>query len=1061
MKRKFFSSLLMMVFAVASVGMFVSCKDYDDDIQKVNTDVSNLAGNLQTVKADLEQQLTDAKSGYDTQISQINEAMQQAGADQDALSAKIDELTADYSADVARLEASIAAAQEAINAAQADRIQEALEGYAALTGKVDEFTEDVEGRIAAATKNIEMQQEALDLFEQKLNEAGLSIDGLTEQLAAANVSLEDVKAAIAASNGDIDTLKEQMGLAENAVDDINDQLSLLMVYIEKILSGLVFAPDFYYGGIEAMEAPVLYYTPVILDNNSTQANPLENGETWAYATTGEVSTTPSVVANYHMNPSYYDVANIKSMNVISDDKEYVAMGGMTRAAASAPAVQKYYGNDNGLLSVVLDLDGDKISRQEDEVTVLAVQAHINADGTTDSTVTSDYAAVAKSDIKNIDIADKTLSDPRCSYNAGGMMSGFFHIYDVAAEAIATAPTHEIIYDDQNGVNLLDLVQMHYIRNYAANESAADDVSKYGLKWQFELSHYTRGGNATSESVHARFIDEAKTKIVACKVDEKGNPVEGVADRTALGRTPMVRVTLVDTLNNNKVVSVGFIKFLITEKDPTPSEAITIEFPDNGVDLNCDGYNRKLTWAEVEAKVLGTLNMSKEEFENNYEVEKISGNTCQLYEELNGTYVKSSNYGTVVEHPDPNHNETSVLEWTIDGNTLYNAVWDPATSTYMTGQSLTTIVRFAAKNSTSQDVYVVFNTGEIYTPTASWENTNKLSNYWAAANSKLGSGYDEIHNNILSPDDAGTPAGAGNVFENNILSTLEGNKVATAVTMSGNTATGSFAEANLLYEYKFVIDPDYAKLTGQSGTEYTMTVDASGKVLSAYVNSPVDAQVVATLSTTSGSNVDGNYVTYVHGAYAHDLLNAVSHDVENLAKCVTASVGLYAKNGCDFQLPIANNVFDVKFLRPIDAEGAKEKTFVDAGDKANMLKLYELVEFGDWRDVAWKDSYVAYYGITSIDPVISEITTTMDGGTLGQTLLSDKSNLVRFYKDGGDAASIFGGVQFGYLVYDNNGQVLSTFQIRVPLDITYYWGTLRTYVDITINNTGGNNLPARR
>ena len=1051
----------MMVFAVASVGMFVSCKDYDEDIQKVNSDVQDLQGSLQTVKTDLEQQLTDAKSGYDTQISQINEAMQQAGADQDALSAKIDELTTDYLAKVAALESKLNAAQEAINAAQADRIQEALEGYAALTGDVEAFKEDVEGLIEVATKSIDEQKEALASFEQKLNEAGITIDGLDEKLQAANETLNTVQSDIEASNGEIETLKEQMGLAKNAVDDVNDQLSVLEAFIEKILSGLVFAPDFYYGGIEAMEAPVLYYTPIDLHNNSTQSNPLETGETWAYSTIGEVSSTPSVTANYHMNPSYYDVANIKSMNVISDDKEYVAMGGMTRAAASAPAVQKYYGNDNGLLSVVLDLDGNKISRQEDEVTVLAVQAHINAEGTTDSTVTSDYAAVAKSDIKNIDIADKTLGDPRCSYNAGGMMSGYFHIYDEAANAIVTAPTHEIIYDDQVGINLLDLVQMHYIRNYAANESAADDVSKYGLKWQFELSHYTQGGNATSESVHARFIDEAKTTIVACKVDENGNPVEGVADRTALGRTPMVRVSLVDTLHNNQVVSVGFIKFLITEKTPTPEEAITITFDNpNGVDLNCDGYNRKLTWAEVEAKVLGELNMSKEEFENNYEVEKVSGNICQIYQEQNGTYVKSNDYGIVEEHPDPNHNETSVLEWTLGGDILYGAVWNG--TAYETGKSVTTIVKFAAKNSTSKDVYVIFNTGEIYTPTAAWENTNKISNYWAAANSALGSGYDEIHNNILSPDDAGTPAGAGNVFENNILSTLVGNEVTSAVKFGDNTATGSFAEANLQYEYKFVIDPDYATLTGQSGTEYTMTVDATGKVLSAYVNSPLDAQVVATLSTTTGSNVDGNYVTYVHGTYAHDLLNAVSHDVENLANCVTASVGLYAKNGCDFQLPIANNVFDVKFLRPIDAEGADDQTFVDAGAEANKLPVYELVNFGDWRDVAWNTSYIAYYGISAITPDIAGITTTMNGGTLGETKLSDVSSLVRFYQQlPGDANSTFGGRDFGYLVYDNNGQVLDQFQIRVPLDITYYWGTLRTYVDITVNNTQGNNLPARR
>ena len=34
MKRKIFSKLLMGAFLIASVSMFVSCKDYDDDIQK-------------------------------------------------------------------------------------------------------------------------------------------------------------------------------------------------------------------------------------------------------------------------------------------------------------------------------------------------------------------------------------------------------------------------------------------------------------------------------------------------------------------------------------------------------------------------------------------------------------------------------------------------------------------------------------------------------------------------------------------------------------------------------------------------------------------------------------------------------------------------------------------------------------------------------------------------------------------------------------------------------------------------------------------------------------------
>ena len=42
MKRKIFSKLLMGAFLIASVSMFVSCKDYDDDIQKNAQDIAAL-----------------------------------------------------------------------------------------------------------------------------------------------------------------------------------------------------------------------------------------------------------------------------------------------------------------------------------------------------------------------------------------------------------------------------------------------------------------------------------------------------------------------------------------------------------------------------------------------------------------------------------------------------------------------------------------------------------------------------------------------------------------------------------------------------------------------------------------------------------------------------------------------------------------------------------------------------------------------------------------------------------------------------------------------------------
>lgn len=69
MKRKFFSALLLMTLSVASVGMLVSCKDYDDDINSVRDDVTNLRSELETMRTSLTEELNAAKTELETQIS--------------------------------------------------------------------------------------------------------------------------------------------------------------------------------------------------------------------------------------------------------------------------------------------------------------------------------------------------------------------------------------------------------------------------------------------------------------------------------------------------------------------------------------------------------------------------------------------------------------------------------------------------------------------------------------------------------------------------------------------------------------------------------------------------------------------------------------------------------------------------------------------------------------------------------------------------------------------------------------------------------------------------------
>ena len=315
---------------------------------------------------------------------------------------------------------------------------------------------------------------------------------------------------------------------------------------------------------------------------------------------------------------------------------------------------------------------------------------------------------------------------------------------------------------------------------------------------------------------------------------------------------------------------------------------------------------------------------------------------------------------------------------------------------------------------------------------------------------MGSGYAEIHNNVEVVDQPD----ADDEFSQDILATFVGNDITLDITGSDAFKTG------LDYTFKFIVSDAYRTQIGQSGNKYTMSVSADGQIL--YANYNGTSQEVAKLGVTfddvTSKQSINSVVQYQASEYAKDLLNAVSH--KDIAKIVTATVGIYAVNGCDMQLPIANNTFDIKFLRPLDVTGAEAVTFTDAVTGGNKKDMAELVDFLDWRD-QWQESWVDYYGVTSIAADVDGITTTLNGGKLGETLLSDVTDAVSFDYKAIGAEKTYGGKDFGYLYYGNNGSVTAKFQIRVPLTITYDWGEITTaYVDITVEPTQANRAARR-
>ena len=1023
MRKKFFSALLLMTLAVPLTGALVSCSDYDDDISSLRDDVTSLKSQLETTKSDLEAQLESIQGDYAAKI--------QAALDGKADQSIVDQLKKDLMAEDSRLSTQIDAINKAIAGLGDGDVEQGLATLAAITGDLEKLDKKIDAAEAAHT-NLQLQLDALNAFKQALEKAGYGASDLITAIDDAKRKIENIQNDLYGTK-DEKGLKQRMEEAESALTNLGtykDKIDALTVLLDKMLSSLVFAPDFYYGGIEAMEATTIEYTPIVLFNNSTLEKP--EVETWGNLKMNAY-LTPDIVAKYHMNPSYFDVKKIKSMRVVSDDKEYVQVGN-TRAAASAPSVVEgsWLNSKDGMLSATINLDANAVKDDPSHVTVLAVQACFNGKDGKDSVVTSDYAAVAKSTIRNVVIADP-LAEPFDPLK-GICTLRKFHVYTFAKDAIANAPTHDLVYNDPEGVDLTKLAEAHFNRNGNSMEQVMEDVSKYGMKWKFAVSHYTAGSNKTSESAHIYLKDN---HAIACTVDASGKPQPGSQDRSSLDRLPMVRVTLVDTTKTeNNIVAVGFIKFKIVEKAAEPADDINISFSDDGYELSCTDYNYTLTWAQIEDKVLGELNLSKHEFETLYKVET-GANGCQLYEKnAEGLPVQATQYGVVTEKVDAQHHETSVLSWTVTAAEVYRAVWDATKGAYKTGVNLETGVKFIPTDNTKPAVYVWFHTGTITTPTAALENSAKIKENWAATNGTMGSGFDEIHNNV----EVYGQAGANDEFINDILSTFVGNKITL------NTTGGAFANGKLTYDFRFVLNDAYKTQTGLSGTVYTLSVSSDGHTLYAASAAGLPEKVAV---------LNGSVVEYQKTATAKDLLNAASHN--NLAKTMTATVGIYAENGCDMELPIAGNMFDMKFLRPIDVVGADNVTFTDAIDHGNTKDVAKLVKFTDWRD-QWLEAYIGYYGVTAITADLGGITTTLNGGTLGTTKLSDVNPNLKFKQETGGQP--YGGRTFGQLLYENNGQVTGTFKVRVPLTVTYDWGEVKTYVDITIENTKANKVARR-
>ena len=227
----------------------------------------------------------------------------------------------------------------------------------------------------------------------------------------------------------------------------------------------------------------------------------------------------------------------------------------------------------------------------------------------------------------------------------------------------------------------------------------------------------------------------------------------------------------------------------------------------------------------------------------------------------------------------------------------------------------------------------------------------------------------------------------------------------------------------------------------------------------------------------------------------------------------ANIGMaYYAKACNLVMPVDGEINPYYFLRPINIDSVQGKSYIDGVDyhkEESNLDVLDLLAFSDWRGQKFLKAaddfsniwYFAYYNINRVKVDIDNVTTNMneadpsnfvnlatktkdimlshcigkhtDVAAPGLLVVSgwyESGSGYSYYPSSSPSASVYVPTHFaeceplvwgkteyetlvhnfGFIRYHNNKSVLSkAFKLRIPIAVTYDWGTITTTVEVEV------------
>lgn len=597
--KKIFKNLLAL-FVTGTMLAGVGCKDYDDDINKINDRLDELT--------------TGKIADIESQISSMQTTIQNLQALETRIKALEDAQVTD--ADLQKL-------QDAIDAIEAnyvtkDYLTTTLGSYA-TTQYVGDAIKAVTDALGSFTTD-EAIQAAIDAAKQAaITAAGDACKAAFQtsfDAALAGALEDDGKIGQAFSEYDAeikqyltDAIEKEDGFINEAIaEQINAAVADMMEKLSGRLTSIQLIPDLYVNGIETIELKSFKYKTWTV--TSTEKAEDATNEKGVVTTTSQTATT----VNYLVSPTTVTTNDIDKEVGVS----YVFGKATTRGVINEKLLNvEGYEVKDGVMAVTVKKTSGTVIEDPDQTKGYVYTAALAvpiakewlAEGETGTTVYSDFVALAETTVEP-KIAALVDDEYVCEEPTHS------HYYESYEAAQAAAAVKQVAYDDK--LDLLSLVTGCYVNaDDEAVEIKKDELNAAGLEFRFALptKPFVKGDNETDQQQFATIAGSTMTSKL---------PDGTTNNQAAIDKTPVVRVELVDVNNKDAVVDVRYFKIQWVRKTIAPIDLkviYTFEYT-----LGCEKFEGAFTWDQMVNRVLAKIpetGMSQDEFLATYTVPTIA------------------------------------------------------------------------------------------------------------------------------------------------------------------------------------------------------------------------------------------------------------------------------------------------------------------------------------------------------------------------------------------------------------------------------------------------------